>query len=349
VALVDDDGRIARSAGTAIGTADPISDAPDGRRGPEITRVGSRVRAAIVRGPRPPLPPREMGGEPGSPSPQSGPERPRGTIVEFEPVKANDLVRRAARLQAFGVAAAVVMMFAAAVSWRSSRRYDSAMRRLEQERRLSLLGEMTAVLAHEIRNPLASLKGNAQLLSERLPCESMERRKADFVVEEACRLEALTTDLLDFARTGPIDARPVDPAELARGAAADVDPHGFDLDLDGAPERWLLDERRMRQVLTNVLRNARQTSLPGAAHPLIRVMAEAGALHFVIRDHGAGLPAGDEGRIFDPFFTTRTSGTGLGLAVARRIVELHGGRITAENHPEGGAVFAIRIPRMGGA
>lgn len=373
VALLDEAGRIERSAGTP--SPEPL---PELRGSGEesdfrIMEVGSRVRVILsFRPPRPPDGPQFERGGPeappggaaarsaaagGSPPdsaagrgsmearpPRPDGPRPGGLVIEFEPLVASDLMDRATRLRAFGLAAAAVMMLVAVFFWRMSRRYESALARIERERRLSLLGEMTAVLAHEIRNPLASLKGNAQLLAERLGADSADRRKADRVVTEASRLEALTTDLLDFARTGPLDLAPVDPAELLRASAQEVAPEGFDLDSGGAPASWTLDARRMRQALTNLLRNAHQATDPGRQRPLVRIGIEEGALVLAIRDHGPGLPQGQEKRVFDPFFTTRASGTGLGLAVARRIVELHGGSITAENHPEGGALLTITLP-----
>ena len=200
---------------------------------------------------------------------------------------------------------------------------------------------MSAVLAHEIRNPLASLKGHAQLLAEQLPPDSGERRKAERVVHEAGRLEKLTTDLLDFVRSGPLELLSVDPAALLQAAAEEVATGGLvAIDATGAPRRWPLDARAPAP-------GADQPAAQRAAGLAARRAADRGAwpwrriwLVFRIRDHGAGLPRGDEERIFEPFFTTRTSGTGLGLAVARRVVELHGGSLTAANHPQGGA----RVP-----
>jgi two-component system sensor histidine kinase HydH len=203
---------------------------------------------------------------------------------------------------------------------------------------------MSAIMAHEIRNPLASLKGNAQLLAEKLEDGSRERARADRVIAEATRLEALTSDLLDFARAGPLQTVDTDPAELVRTAAADVVPGGFEIVNDGAPARWPVDATRIRQALVNVLQNARQASADGPP-PRVTVATAGEALEIAVRDFGPGLPAGSEARIFDPFFTTRTNGTGLGLAVARRVVEMHGGSIEAANHPEGGAVFRIVLPR----
>jgi two-component system, NtrC family, sensor histidine kinase HydH len=320
---------------------------------PQLPGVGPRVRMSSRR---PPGGPAEgpAGGAQGQAPPMPMPPMPEGErarfhrhsgiVFEFEPVVASHLMDRAGSLLAFGLAAALVMMLVAAVSHVLSRRYEGAKRHFEEKRRLSLVGEMSAVLAHEIRNPLASLKGNAQLLAEHLPDASADRAKADRVVLEASRLEALTADLLDFVRTGPLDRTAIDPAGLLRTCAEDVDPGGFTLHLDASPDHWTLDGPRVRQVLTNLLRNAHQATPPDAPRPEVSIFGEGKRLTITIRDHGAGLPKGQAERIFDPFFTTRTSGTGLGLAVARRIVELHGGSLTATNHAQGGAIFHITLP-----
>jgi two-component system sensor histidine kinase HydH len=265
-------------------------------------------------------------------------------VLEFEPLIAMRLLQRSTRLLYSGVAAAVVMMIAAMTFWRLSLRYEQVRGRIEEQRRLAVLGQMSAVLAHEIRNPLASLKGHAQLLSEHLTEGSPDRRKADVVVLEATRLELLTSDLLEFARIGPIDESMVDPAELVSSCVEDVAPGGFELDLAAAPAMWRLDGPRLRRALINVLRNSIQASPPGK-RPVVGVTTSDHQLAITVRDHGPGLPPGQEDRIFDPFFTTRTTGTGLGLSVARQIVELHHGILKAANHEGGGAILQIVIPK----
>ena len=267
--------------------------------------------------------------------------------MEFVPV-APSLVSRAHSAFVLAWVGAAILTLATLLFWRTSLRYEAIRQRLEEQRRLALLGEMSAVLAHEIRNPLASLKGHAQLLAERMSDGTPEKRKADRVVDEAKRLEVLTNDLLDFARSGPLDLRRVDPAAVLRAAAAELPQGSIVVDTSRAPESWLLDERRFGYaVLANILRNAVQASPPNRPAQA-SVSVENGSLVYLVHDHGEGLPAGDEERIFDPFFTTRTTGTGLGLALARRIVELHGGRISAANAATGGAIFRVELPARAG-
>jgi two-component system sensor histidine kinase HydH len=171
-----------------------------------------------------------------------------------------------------------------------------------------------------------------------------EEARAQRVVAEAVRLEELTRDLLAFVRTGEIRRRDVAPAEVLRGAVDEVDASRIDVDAAAAPARWSLDDGRLRQALVNVLRNAIDAA-PGE-RVAARLWSEGARLRVEVRDRGAGLDAGREDAIFEPFHTTKVHGTGLGLAVARRIVELHGGKIAARNHPAGGAIFDLSIPAV---
>lgn len=325
-------------------------DARDGGRFMVLTEVGARIRArleprlATTRGPR-------AGRDaPGSDSSRAAAAeslairfRPMGITFEFEPVTARELASQGARSVALSAAVAGLLMLASILFWRMSQAQEEIERRLEHQRRLGVLGEMSAVLAHELRNPLASLKGHAQLLAERLTPETSEGKKAERIVREATRLESLTSNLLEFARSAPVNPAPTDPAALLRAAAAEVDGDRFALDVAEAPPSWRLDAAPMRGALTNVLRNAMQAS-PEGSPVAVRLAEEAGRLAVTVRDRGAGIPPGQEEKIFEPFVTTRAAGTGLGLAVARRVVAMHGGTITAANDPRGGAVFRIEIP-----
>lgn len=274
----------------------------------------------------------------------AGPFGPGGAVLELEPVAARQLERAAAVSLALGAVAAAALLAAAAFLMSLLRQREQAAARLADQQRLSSLGEMSAVLAHEIKNPLASLKGHAQLLAEKLPDGGRERERADRIVSEAVRLEELARRLLDHVRAGRVERAPCDPSALLREAAASLDPSRIDVDVARAPASWPLDALRVRQVLANLLENALQASPEGA-----RVTATAaereGRLVYEVRDRGPGLPPGDPAQLFEPFRTTRVRGTGLGLSIARSVVELHGGRIAASNHPEGGALFVVALPR----
>jgi two-component system sensor histidine kinase HydH len=275
----------------------------------------------------------------------SGAQPPSYMVIDFLPTAAERLMQNARRTLALAVASAIILSFAALVFLRTSIRYEEARFRLQQQRHLALLGEMSAVLAHEIRNPLAALKGHAQLAYERLANATREKTCVGYVIENSERLEALTSDLLSFARSAPATVTHTDPVELMRAAARDVfTDEAIVVHTAGVSTTWPLDAERVRQALVNVLANARHVCPEGEA-PEIRVMQRADQLVFEVRDFGPGLPSGREARIFDPFFTTRANGTGLGLAVASRVAAMHGGRITANNHHDAGAVFRLTIPR----
>ncbi|MBE7448239.1 MAG: HAMP domain-containing histidine kinase [Kofleriaceae bacterium] len=270
-------------------------------------------------------------------------------MLELDPRRVVALHEAATWSLVIGGAAAATLLLLTAVLVRWSLRREDAVRAVEQARHLASLGQMSAVLAHEIRNPLASLKGNAQLLARSLPDGERPRAKADRVVDEAIRLEHLTNDLLDFARSGEIRIADADPAQLLRAAAGEAAPGPDDaritIDDAGAPRSWPLDAERIRQVLRNLLDNAVEMS-EGPVEA--RVARDGGHLVFTVRDHGPGLGDADLDRVFEPFFTRRTRGTGLGLAVCKRLVELHGGTIAAANAPGGGARFELRLPRGAG-
>jgi len=370
-----------REAGTPLGGPPHVEYVARGAP-PQllVSEVGERIRL-VWRTPPPMPPPRaapqeggpEAGfrppeGPPGGPAlegprlegeppgprggpgmgPPGGPNGPRGRmrdlpmVIEFEPLAIRELVSSSRRSIILNCVVAVVMLLAAVVAFQWLKRREALQHKLERERHLATLGEMSAVMAHELRNPLASLKGHAQLLAEALP-EGRSRTKAERVVKEALRMEDLTASLLAFVRTGTIERQAADPVAVVRAAADEVDPRRIELDTGAAPGTWQLDAARMQQVLSNLLRNAVQAS-PAGANVFARVAAEPGALLYEVRDVGTGIPPGQEALIFEPFHTQRPLGNGLGLAVARRVVELHGGSIQASNHPDGGALFQVRIP-----
>ncbi len=360
-AVIDQDGAFLRRAGT-------ITPWPKGKRRPRgraMIRVGDhyQVLAPPHPGHRPPLldgrPPPQRPPPMGKPFPPAGgpPEGafllaenenpPEALILEFEPSLAVSLTRRAKGTFVLGTSVAVLLAVGALVLFRRGAREEALATKLMQSERLASLGTMSAVLAHEIKNPLAALKGNAQLVAESLSSGSKNRNQADRVVSAAQRLQELVQNLLDFARGGTITLVSTDPAELLFLAAEDTAP-GAVLELDDAPEIWSLDVIRMRQVLDNVLRNAVQAKPNNTVTASVFVDSDKDELVYLIRDDGPGFPEGLLQSTFEPFFTTKTRGVGLGLAVSQRIVMMHGGTIAARNRDEGGAEVRISIPRLGG-
>lgn len=324
LAMVEGRGRldVLASAGTPVGDGGANILAPGRARGCKIDEVSGRLRIALRSL-------RRL---------KAGGQTPR-FVIEVEPVQANQLREAATLTLGVGGLAAVALLGVAFVLIRREARRAADAHARERERRLASLGEMSAVLAHEIKNPLASLKGNAQLLARMLPAGDKPRAKADRVVDEAIRLEQLTNDLLQFVRTGSIQRTPVDPAELVRDAVASVTAEVV-LDTSQAPPRWSLDAGRIRQVVVNLLDNAIAAGPPVT----VTVRRERGHLVIEVADRGPGVPEDARDKIFEPFFTGKTQGTGLGLAVVQRVIELHRGTIAVYPNPGGGATFRAEIP-----
>ena len=264
-------------------------------------------------------------------------------VLEFETPVATQLRAAMDRTSEVGAVAVVVLLGAAIVLKRNIGRQAAIARAAERDRRLVALGQMSSVMAHELRNPLAALKGHAQLLVEALGEGTRERQKADRVVGESERLVRLTNDLLDFVRDGPLQGEEVATSLVLERALEGLDKDRLDLDLTLTPPAVFVDLSRIASAVSNLVRNALQATT-GDERVSVRVAARGKDVVLEVRDHGAGIAPGEEERLFEPFFTTRVRGTGLGLAVARRVVEQHGGTLLGRNHPDGGAVFSVLLP-----
>ena len=312
---------VVASAGSSVSDNFEV---PDFRRNERIQEVDGRLRIAVRRARRL----REGG-------------RNMRLIVELEPIQANELRDASTATLGIGAIAAASLLGVAIVLVLREARRNAEERARERERRLATLGEMSAVLAHEIKNPLASLKGNAQLLASMLPAGEKPKAKAERVVDEAVRLESLTNDLLRFVRTGEITRAPVDPGALVREATESIQSKGeIIVDTSGAPKTWPLDAARIREVIVNLVDNA------AAAGPPVTATVKLANKHLVIEiaDRGPGVPEDSRDKIFEAFYTGKTQGTGLGLAVVRRVIEQHNGTISVETNPGGGALFVTEIP-----
>ncbi len=240
--------------------------------------------------------------------PGPDPHHPR-LVIEFEPISSADAVRRALASLWLSSSAAALLTAAAWILSARRHRAERAEAQLSAQRHLARLGEMSAVLAHEIRNPLAALKGHAQLLAEQV-AEPQAAARVDRVVKEAVRLEQLTNDLLEFARSGAIRVAPANPGELLQRAARATDPERVAVTVAGAPDSVELDAARIEQVLINLIDNALRRR--PAARSTLRRARTAGACCSPCAITVPGIAPAERARIFEPFHTTKTRGTGPG-------------------------------------
>jgi two-component system, NtrC family, sensor histidine kinase HydH len=220
---------------------------------------------------------------------------------------------------------------------------------VRRSERLAALGRLVAGMAHEIRNPLNSIRGFTQLLSGKFPEGSGESRAAGIIIREVDRLNRVITDLLDFSRPKEVRFSLLDLNEVVRSAVPLVEREGAaggvkvveELAPDGVTVRG--DGDSLKQALLNLLLNALQ-AMPDGGVLTLTTRAEEGGAILDVSDTGVGISSADAANIFEPFFTMRQKGTGLGLAIVHRIVQDHGGEIRVRSAPGKGATFTVRFP-----
>jgi two-component system sensor histidine kinase HydH len=228
-------------------------------------------------------------------------------------------------------------------------------RRLEGEvarsRRLASLGSLAAGVAHEIRNPLSSIKGFATYFRERYRDNPEDRETAEVMIREADRLNRVITQLLEFARPLTMDRVPTPLPAVIRHALKMVEGEarkkGVTLETDLSSEigEVPLDADRMTQVFLNLCLNAIAAMEAGGVLRVSLAQRDERTVRITVADTGIGIPKEDLPRVFDPYFTTRSSGTGLGLAIVHKIVEAHGGEVRLESEPGRGTTATILLPK----
>ena len=220
---------------------------------------------------------------------------------------------------------------------------------MKRAERLYAIGQLSAGLAHEIRNPLASIAGAAGIL-RRNPDAAQKRTECLAIIDKECeRLSRLLTSFLQFARPRAPHYQAVDPVEILDSvvglAAHAIGRKPIVLRREVAPDlpRMECDPEQLKQVLLNLLINAIQaTEASGCV--ILSAAPQDGKVLMQVKDEGCGISPENLDKIFDPFFTTKETGTGLGLSVVHQIVEQHGGLLTAQNNAEKGATFSILMP-----
>ncbi len=221
-------------------------------------------------------------------------------------------------------------------------------REMSQKERLTALGRLSTVIAHEVRNPLMIIKASLHALRQKdAPVDAVREAVAD-IDEEVARLNRIVNDVLDFARPIRYELSRADLNALCRESAKAATASGagseIALDLDPSVAAITTDPERLRLALVNMLINARHAVNGHAAAVTLRTRANGERVRIVVADRGEGITPGDLAQIFDPFFTTKRGGTGLGLPIAKNIVEGLGGTIAVTSTPGYGTEIAIDLP-----
>ncbi len=231
---------------------------------------------------------------------------------------------------------------------REVKRLQEEIRRKEK---LAALGGLAAGVAHEIRNPLSSIKGIATYFGSKFSEDSGDKETADVMVREVDRLNRVISELLEFARPAELKRQPTDIYDLLAHAVQlvqqDAKMKNISIDL---PERTddvrpVIDPDRFSQCLLNLYLNAIQAMTEGGRLSIRLIRHEDDWVDIEISDTGKGIRAEFLHQIFDPYFTTKTTGTGLGLAIVHKIIEAHQGRIRVRSTPGKGTTFTITLPK----
>ncbi|MEN6375909.1 MAG: ATP-binding protein [Smithella sp.] len=229
----------------------------------------------------------------------------------------------------------------------------TALRQLEKEavknRHLASIASLAAGVAHEIRNPLSSLKGFAVYFRERLAGDKEDQQIADIMIAEVERLNRVISQLIEFARPLQLKREKTNFSDLIQYTlgliAADAKKNGVDITTDMAPDLPLVevDPDKVKQVMLNIFLNS-LAAMKDSGSLKIRLAPGANSVDVIVSDTGTGIEKADLPHIYDPYFTSKPAGTGLGLAVVQKIMEAHGGTINVESKSGEGTTVTLQFP-----
>jgi len=235
---------------------------------------------------------------------------------------------------------------------RSRRRQEQTQLQLERSHKLSMVGQMAAGVAHEIKNPLASIKGGVEILCSDSTSDDERREFREIVTREIRRIDDTVREYLDFARPRESRPEPVDLVEVVTAAARQLESQagkaGVKIVQTSDPQVTIrADREKIHQVVLNLLLNAIDASPAGESIEVTTRVTRGRMAELTVRDHGPGIDPTDAERVFEPFYTRKSAGSGLGLAVVKSIVESHRGGVDLKAAEGGGAVFTVTLPLSG--
>ena len=288
--------------------------------------------------------------------------QPRFRIIRIalHPAPARQIVYQAQAQLVFVAAAVLVLAGLSAWQVRMLRRYFVLQQESARNERFAALGEMAAVLAHEIRNPLGAIKGLAQFLGEKQASDPAQLEMTRTIADETTRLERLVNDMLTYARPRLPNRQPTElpevldevlrlagPAANAAGVACRLDVSVNALPISADPDQ-------LKQLFGNLALNAIQAMPAGGRltltqRPVDGKIRTRRAVEVTVEDTGSGISEADLPRVFEPFYTTRSKGTGLGLAICMQITTAHGGMIRVERTGPEGTAILVTLPAEGPA
>jgi signal transduction histidine kinase len=225
---------------------------------------------------------------------------------------------------------------------------------LSAAQKLSALGQLSASLAHEIKNPLSSIKGTAEILLDEFPKDHPKREFVEILLKETTRLNSTVEEVLQFSRRGvqgrekeSVETEPLSQVidRVTSLLASQLRKKSISLTVTGWEEgkAFFVDGEKLSQVFLNIILNAIDAA-PSKGAITVETMKQAAGYRVLVKDNGSGIADELKDKIFDPFYSTKEGGTGLGLSISKKIIESYGGTLTLSDSESGGASFAVFLP-----